>query len=87
VLRVSGKLPQSLYVFDEAMRLRPDFDMARFDRLALLHLMGMEDGRPGERPVQPFWDGTPLEGRTILLDACVTGTTPGYVTTIGGRGA
>lgn len=67
---------------EAALRLRPDFPMARLCRaFGLLKQGNLEEGLPEyewrwhqkdvARPEfqQPEWDGSPLEGRTILLHA------------------
>jgi len=68
--------------YTEALRLRPDFDDPRFSRAMLRLLRGdFQRGWPDyerrwsyaelrPRPFrQPLWDGSPLQGRTILLHA------------------
>jgi Flp pilus assembly protein TadD len=77
-----GDSAGGLAAFAEALRLRPDYPKARTNRaLALLQTGDFEQGwreyewrwrtddfTPREFG-KPRWDGTPLEGRTILLHA------------------
>ena len=73
---------EAIACFDNAIRHKPDFVRAHWNRaLALLFLGDFEQGwpefewrwrRPESPPrtfSQPVWDGSPLEGRTILLHA------------------
>jgi hypothetical protein len=68
--------------YDEALRLREDYPEARMNRsLALLSLGDYERGwveyewrwklRNGPRPpeIAPPWDGSPLDGRTLVVHA------------------
>jgi tetratricopeptide (TPR) repeat protein len=76
------KLKESITHYSEALRLRPDYVEAHWNRgLMWLALGNFEQGWPEyewrwrlpefTRPpfCQPLWDGTPLQGRTILLHA------------------
>ncbi|HEY7310260.1 MAG TPA: tetratricopeptide repeat protein [Gemmataceae bacterium] len=77
-----GDAAGGLAAFAEALRLRPDYPKARTNRaLALLQTGDFEQGwreyewrwRTDDFTPRNFgkprWDGTPLEGRTILLHA------------------
>ena len=77
-----GHMQQALAEFDEAIRLRPEYAEARMNRgMAWLqkgeYQRGWEDYEWRWQSkafvprgfVQPLWDGSPLEGRTILLHA------------------
>jgi Tfp pilus assembly protein PilF len=75
------KPEEALACFDEALRLQPDYSECRVNRAATLLMMG--DYERGwvdfewrwrgtdfaRQMVKPLWDGSPLEGRTILLVA------------------
>jgi tetratricopeptide (TPR) repeat protein len=77
-----GKLDEALICFDQALRVRPDFAEAHYNRSVLVLLRGdFEHGwpefewrwqlkpfRPFRRP-HPRWDGSRLDGKTILLHA------------------
>lgn len=75
-----GRTEEALACYDMALLLHPDSVSARWNRsLALLQAGNYEQGwqeyesrwqRRGKKPPsfpQPRWDGSPLEGRTILL--------------------
>jgi Flp pilus assembly protein TadD len=77
-----GRLDEAEAEFNEALRLAPEFADAHWNRAILWLLRGdTERGWPeyewrwpaqGLAPrefTQPRWDGSPLEGRTILLHA------------------
>jgi tetratricopeptide (TPR) repeat protein len=77
-----GRFEEAMASQEEALRLRPGFADAHYSRgLALLLQGDFEHGwpeyewrwqRPGHEPrvfAAPLWDGTPLQGRTILLHA------------------
>ena len=79
---VMGKMPEAVAAFDHALRLRPGFPDAHLGRsLALLLAGDFERGweeyewrwqteKVAKRYFeQPPWDGSPLDGRTILLHA------------------
>ena len=76
----SGRLVEAMAVYDEALRVAPDFPEAHRNRaLALLLIDDMARGWdeyewrlrcPGFAPPilpKPCWDGSPLDGRSILL--------------------
>lgn len=76
----SGRVVEGLAVYDEALRIAPDFPEAHRNRaLALLLSNDMPRGWPEyewrlrcpdfvpARIPRPRWDGSPLEGRSILL--------------------
>jgi Tfp pilus assembly protein PilF len=75
-----GNWVEAMKHYDEAIRLRPDFGEARRNRALgwLAHgdfARGFPESEwrllcrnpPGYRFPRPRWDGSPLEGRTILL--------------------
>lgn len=79
-----GKLAEAEAQFDEALRLRPQYAEARSNRSFLYLLRGdfergwpeyewrlaSQQNSPWRRNFpQPRWDGSPLQGRTILLYA------------------
>jgi len=80
-LSAQGKIDEALAEYDTAIRLKPDYPDAHWNRsLARLLLGDFERGwaeyewrwrckRTGPAPNfnQPRWDGSPLNGRTILL--------------------
>jgi tetratricopeptide (TPR) repeat protein len=81
-LAVGGRLGEALASFEEALRLRPDHAETHFERSLVWLLQGdWQRGLPeyewrwktdrfGEMPARyPRWDGSPLEGRTVLLRA------------------
>ena len=83
VLWRQGRLDEAVASYQQALRLKPDYPEAHWN-LALVWLtMGhLEQGWPGYewrwkckefRPLPPFqpplWDGSPLDGRTILVHA------------------
>lgn len=71
-----GHFDEALACYEQALRIKPDNATAHFNFAHLLLLRGdFEHGwseyewrrkRPGFEPY-PEWNGTPLEGRTILL--------------------
>ncbi|HYV34971.1 MAG TPA: tetratricopeptide repeat protein, partial [Gemmataceae bacterium] len=77
--RDKGNFAAALAAFDKALRLKPEFPEARWNRSLVRLLLGdFERGwpeyewrwRPGHAWRQlphPFWDGSPLNGKTILL--------------------
>src|SRR5262249_23058725 len=82
VHRVQGRLAEAIDCYDRALRLKPDHAQVHLSRaLALLQMGDFERGGseyewrlnckdhaiPSFR--QPLWDGTPLNGRFILLYA------------------
>ncbi|RMF90866.1 MAG: tetratricopeptide repeat protein, partial [Nitrospinota bacterium] len=81
-LQFQGRVPEALASFQQALRLRPHFVEAHWNRaLAWLLLGNFRQGweeyewrwRRKETPPrsfpQPSWDGTPLQGKTILVYA------------------
>jgi tetratricopeptide (TPR) repeat protein len=79
-LREQGRFADSLKCYEEALALRPDLAQARKNRgMAWLRLGDWQrgwdeyewrwrcDDSPPHGFKQPLWDGSPLEGRTILL--------------------
>jgi tetratricopeptide (TPR) repeat protein len=82
-LSASGNLDGALEAYEKALSLKPDYPDAYWNRALVWLLRGdYERGwrdyewrwkcpRPFPLPVfrQPRWDGSPLEGRTILLYA------------------
>lgn len=80
-LREKGALEQSIAAFRKALSFRPDYADAHFGLAWTLLLNGdfepgwreyewrwRRDAQHGAREfAQPRWDGTPLNGRTILL--------------------
>jgi tetratricopeptide (TPR) repeat protein len=81
--QMRGQVQEALATFDEALRIRPDFGKAHLAKACLL--LGLGDFSSGWKEYewrfrceefsgaalleQPAWDGSPLEGRTILLRA------------------
>ena len=82
-LCAQGRLDEALAEYETALRLDPDNPEAHWDRALVRLLQGDYDRgwhdyewrwrcpRPPPLPPfrQPRWDGSPLEGRTILLYA------------------
>jgi tetratricopeptide (TPR) repeat protein len=81
-LQEQGKLEEAVASLQTAVRLNPDFPEAHKNLAMLWLLMGnFEQGWPeyewrrqrketaSRNFPQPIWDGTPLDGRTILLHA------------------
>ena len=82
VLRDQGRLDEAVAAYREALRLRPDFPEAHA-ALGMVHLLAgrFEQGwteyewrlrcqqfvPPELGDSLPFWDGSPLEGKTILV--------------------
>jgi tetratricopeptide (TPR) repeat protein len=76
-----GALCEAIACYDRALALRPEFGECRINRShALLQLGRYQEGFPeyewrwrnselARRITRPLWDGSPLEGRTILLVA------------------
>ena len=83
VLVKQGRLDEAVACYQEALRLKPDYPEAHWNRSLAWLLMGrFEQGWPGYEwrwkckefgslpPFQPpLWDGSPLNGRTILVHA------------------
>jgi len=81
-LKNLGQLDEAKACYDQAMRLQPDHYLPRFN-LSLLWLLqgdllrgwpGYEfrwerSGRARSHEERPCWDGSPLQGRTILMYA------------------
>jgi tetratricopeptide (TPR) repeat protein len=80
ILHAQGKLAESLDTYARALKLDPRCPGAHSNRALVLLLQGdLEQGWPeyewrwqtpevGKAPIeQPIWDGSPLEGKTILL--------------------
>jgi tetratricopeptide (TPR) repeat protein len=81
-LALGGRHAEALASFDEALRLQPDHAPAHFERALVWLLQGdwmrglpeyewrfKTDRFPEAAARYPRWDGSPLEGRTILLRA------------------
>src|SRR5207253_335279 len=81
-LQKKGLLDEAVASYEQALRLRPDYAQAHYNRaLARLLTGDFAHGWPEYEwrwkckgfylpPfTQPFWDGSPLKGRTILLHA------------------
>lgn len=82
-LREAGRTPEAVEALDRAVALQPDHVDAHWDRsLCNLALGRYADAWPDyswrwrlaemknvAAPPQPLWDGTPLNGRTLLLHA------------------
>ena len=81
-LRAQGKLTESVATYERALQVKPDHPQVRMSRATLLapdgrvrrgwaeyewRLKCKEFSIPAFR--EPLWDGSPLEGRTILLYA------------------
>jgi len=77
-----GKLDDALASFDQALRLKPSFEEPRWNRSLLWLLQGdfakgwpeyeyrwTQPSIPRRCFAQPLWDGSPLNGNTILLHA------------------
>lgn len=74
-----GRLEESLACYDHVLRMSPDLPSARWNRsLVLLQMGNFEEGwkeyewrwKRGQPPrtfPQPMWDGSSLEGKTILV--------------------
>ena len=79
VLQLANRIDEAIAAYDEAIRIQPDHQETHFNRsLAYLARGDFERGWPDyewrlkneslRRPFrQPMWDGSPLEGKTILL--------------------
>ena len=79
-LRNKGLIDEAIAACGRAIKLRPDYAVARSNR-ALLRLLNGEfasawsdygwawkvEGRPVREFRQPMWNGSPLNGKTILL--------------------
>lgn len=81
-LSVHGKIDEAITGYGEALQLRPDYAAAHMGRALLLLSLGrFEEGWPEYEwrwkckefqttpYAQPLWNGSPLNGRTILLHA------------------
>ncbi|MBF0310483.1 MAG: tetratricopeptide repeat protein [Magnetococcales bacterium] len=81
-LQDMGEVEQAIEAFDHAIHLRPDYADAHWDRALALLLTGefrrgwegyewrWQRGEPAPRPFpQPWWDGSDLNGRTLLVHA------------------
>jgi tetratricopeptide (TPR) repeat protein len=81
-LRAQGKLDESMAVYNELLQRNPDSPEGHMSRALVWLLLGdYEHGWPeyewrwktkemaGSAPAIPRWDGSPLEGRNILLTA------------------
>jgi tetratricopeptide (TPR) repeat protein len=76
-----GELERAVDCYDRAIALRPDFTECRVNRSHALLQLGeyaqgfaeyewrWRDTELARRMTRPLWDGSPLEGRTILLVA------------------
>ena len=83
VLGKQGRLDEAVACYQQALRLKPDYPEAHWNRSLAWLLMGrFEQGWPGYEwrwkckefgslpPFHPpLWDGSPLDGRTILVHA------------------
>ncbi len=83
VLGKQGRLDEAVASYQQAVRLKPDYPEAHWNRsLAWLQMGRFEQGWPGYEwrwkckefgslpPFHPpLWDGSPLDGRTILVHA------------------
>ena len=83
VLGRQCKLDEAVASYQQAIRLKPDYPEAHWNLgLTRLHMGHLEQGWPGYEwrwkckeflPLPPFqpplWDGSPLDGRTILVHA------------------
>ena len=83
VLEKQGRLDEAVACYQQALRLKPDYPEAHWNRSLAWLLMGrFEQGWPGYEwrwkckefgslpPFHPpLWDGSPLDGRTILVHA------------------
>ena len=83
VLGKQGRLDEAVACYQQAVRLKPDYPEAHWNRSLAWLLMGrFEQGWPGYEwrwkckefgslpPFQPpLWDGSSLDGRTILVHA------------------
>jgi Tfp pilus assembly protein PilF len=92
-LRAQGHLARSVNCYDQALRLKPDHPLVHLSRaLSWLQMGDFERGWPEyewrlrckEYAIPAFrqarWDGTPLEGRSILLYAeCGFGDTIQFI--------
>jgi Flp pilus assembly protein TadD len=80
VYRVQGRLEEAAASYEQALRLQPDSASTHWNQsLVLLQMGRYADGwrayewrwrrkqSPPRRLSQPLWDGSALEGRTILL--------------------
>jgi tetratricopeptide (TPR) repeat protein len=80
ILRLAvGADAEALAYFNQALEIQPDFVEAHYNRGVLLlgqdnYEAGWDDfawhvkhGSQAEKFDQPFWDGSPLEGRTIFV--------------------
>ncbi len=81
-LLIQGKLDQALEQFEQVLRCRPDAPEAHLSRALVWMLQGdyerglagyewrwKQPGAPNRNLSQPLWDGSNLDGRTILLYA------------------
>jgi tetratricopeptide (TPR) repeat protein len=81
-LRAQGKFDEAMSVYQQLLARSPDDPEGHMSRALVWLLLGdYERGWPeyewrwktkefaGPQPKQPRWDGSPLEGRTILLTA------------------
>ncbi len=81
-LTLKGRHDEALASFDEALRLQPDHAPSHFERALVWLLLGdwerglpeyewrfKTDRFPEAAARYPRWDGSPLDGRTILLRA------------------
>ncbi|HVX63577.1 MAG TPA: FkbM family methyltransferase [Pirellulales bacterium] len=82
VLRDQGNYSDALVCYEESLKLLPDGVDAHWNRSLVWLLQGnLEQGWPEyewrwklknfstRKTDRPVWDGSPLEGRTVLLDA------------------
>ena len=83
VLEKQGRLDEAVACYQQALHLKPDYPEAHWNRsLAWLQMGRFEQGWPGYEwrwkckefgslpPFHPpLWDGSPLDGRTILVHA------------------
>jgi Flp pilus assembly protein TadD len=82
VFQLEGELDKALTAYRKSLSLKPTYDLAHFNLgVALLLLGHLEEGwteYEWRRKIQPLayerfpvplWDGSPLDGKTILLQA------------------
>ncbi|MGC8641928.1 MAG: tetratricopeptide repeat protein [Isosphaeraceae bacterium] len=81
-LRALGRLDEAIACYDEGLRLAPDHSLLHTSRAMVLIQLGdlpggfaevewrlRDEHFPTDGLPQPVWDGSPLEGRTLLICA------------------